>query len=72
MKRLLALIDVNIPDVPEREESPSVERIEVLQKKLDTSLFLCGILIFIGLVILIGLVAFGIGWLAQYVLRRSD
>ncbi len=72
MKRLLAIIDVNIPDVAEREEPPSVERIEVLQKKLDTSLYLGGVLIFIGVVILIGLVAFGVGWLVWYVLRGSD
>ncbi len=38
----------------------------------DTSLYLGGVLFFIGLVILIGLVAFGVGWLVWYVLRRSD
>lgn len=38
-------------------------------KLLQTSLYLCGVLIFVGIVILIGLVAFGVGWLAQYILR---
>ncbi len=46
-----------------------MKRIEVSQKKYETSLYLCGVLMFVGLVILIGLVAFGVGWLARYVLR---